>query len=403
MESPQTLNNRRVLLGIGGGIAAYKAAQLARDLQRAGCEVRVVMTAAATEFIAPMTLQALSGQPVYGDAVFRGGAVDAMEHIELARWADVLVIAPATADLLARLAQGRADDLLAATVLATAAAVALAPAMNQAMWSHAQTQANCRSLRDTGFVLLGPDDGSQACGETGPGRMWEPQQILQGLAKMLGSSALGGERVLITAGPTREPLDPVRYLSNRSSGRMGFALAQAAADLGGRVCLISGPVALSSPDRVQRIDVETARQMQDAVMEQIAGVTLFIGAAAVADYRVADPAGNKLKKQPGQQSMHLELVRNPDILHAVATASPRPARVVGFAAETENLLENARAKLHAKEVDYIVANDVSRSDIAFDSEYNEVELVGRDGEHSFAIASKYSLARQLLLKLCGQS
>ena len=368
---------RQVLLGVSGGIAAYKAAELTRRLRTAGAEVRVVMTRAAQAFVAPLTFQALSGNPVRLD-LLDPAAEAGMDHIELARWADLVLVAPASADLMARLAAGMADDLLTTLSLATAAPLVLAPAMNQQMWRHPATQANARLLAERGVRLLGPATGEQACGETGPGRMLEPHLIVQALMPSTSPaiSPMTGRQVLITAGPTREAIDPVRYVGNRSSGRMGYALAQALVGRGARVLLVSGPTALPAPAGVELVRVESAREMHQAVMSRIAGQDLFVATAAVADYRVADPAPAKIKK--GQAELTLRLVRNPDILADVAALREGPF-TVGFAAETERVEEQALDKLRAKGLDMIAANQVGGTHGGFEREDNALTVIRRDG------------------------
>lgn len=366
---------RHVLLGVSGGIAAYKAAELTRRLRAEGAEVRVVMTRAAQAFVGPLTFQALSGNPVRLD-ILDPTAEAGMDHIELARWADLVLVAPATADLMARLAAGMADDLLTTLALATQAPLILAPAMNQQMWEHPATRANARLLAERGVRLLGPAAGAQACGETGPGRMLEPGDIVAALLGPRPGSPLAGRRVLVTAGPTREALDPVRYIGNRSSGRMGYALAQALVDLGAQVVLVSGPTALAAPVGLERLQVESALEMHAAVMGRIADQDIFVAAAAVADYRVADPAPHKIKK--GQQELTLSLVLNPDILAQVA-ALPTPPFTVGFAAETERVEEQALTKLRAKGLDMIAANLVGGARGGFEREENALTVIRRDG------------------------
>lgn len=394
MESPAALplTHRQILLGITGGIAAYKAAELVRRLQDAGASVRVVMTQAAQAFITPLTLQALSGHPVHTD-LLDPAAEAAMGHIELARWADLILVAPASADFMARLASGQGDDLLATLCLASAAPVALAPAMNQGMWRDPATQANAALLTKRGIHLLGPGSGSQACGDVGPGRMLEPDELLEHTAALFETRLLEGRRVVITAGPTREALDPVRYISNHSSGKMGFALAEAAVDAGARVLLIAGPVHLPTPARVQRQDVVSAEEMHAACMAQLEDCDIFIATAAVADYRPARPAEQKLKKSA--DTMTVELVRNPDIVATVA-AHPSPPFTVGFAAETERLEEHARDKLVRKRLDMIVANDVAADGIGFGSDDNAAVALWPAGERHFARRSKRQLARELV-------
>lgn len=391
----QRLQRKRIVLGIGGGIAAYKSAELVRRLRDQGAEVRVVMTRAAREFITPLTLQALSGHPVFHD-LLDPAAEAAMGHIELARWADLVLIAPATADLMARLAQGGADDLLTTLVLATDAPVALAPAMNQAMWRDPATQANAELLAERGLRLFGPAAGSQACGDVGPGRMLEAEELAQRAADCFERGLLTGCRVLITAGPTQEAIDPVRYITNHSSGKMGFALAEAAAEAGAVVTLVSGPVHLPTPQRVTRVDVVSARDML-AACEAAMPCDLLIAAAAVADYRPEVIAAQKMKKDPGSDDgLTLRMVRNPDILATLAARADRPFSV-GFAAETENLLDYAARKLQGKNLDLIVANDVANPQIGFNSEDNAVSVIDRELHATrFAQASKGHIARQLI-------
>ncbi|MDX9687747.1 bifunctional phosphopantothenoylcysteine decarboxylase/phosphopantothenate--cysteine ligase CoaBC [Halopseudomonas formosensis] len=395
----QRLLNKQVVLGISGGIAAYKSAELVRRLKDAGAQVRVVMTRAAHEFITPLTLQALSGNPVHGD-LLDPAAEAAMGHIELARWADLVLIAPATADLMARLATGRGDDLLTTLVLATDASIALAPAMNQAMWRDPATQANLETLLQRGFRVFGPAAGEQACGDVGPGRMLEPVELAMRCAECFELGLLSGRHVLINAGPTREAIDPVRYISNHSSGKMGFALAEAAAEAGARVTLVAGPVNLPTPPRVQRIDVTTAVEML-AACEQALPADLFIASAAVADYRPAQCAPGKLKKDTTREDgMTLHLVRNPDILATLATHARRPAYCVGFAAETDDVLGYASDKLTRKNLDLIVANDISQAGIGFNSDDNAVTLIDRSlTPQPLPQASKQKLARQIIARI----
>jgi phosphopantothenoylcysteine decarboxylase/phosphopantothenate--cysteine ligase len=391
-----SLANRQIVLGITGGIAAYKAAELVRRLQDCGASVRVVMTPAAMEFITPLTLQALSGYPVH-TGMLDPAAEAGMGHIQLARWADLVLVAPASADFMARLSQGQADDLLATICLATAARVVLAPAMNQAMWRHLATQDNARALQSRGVALWGPADGMQACGDTGPGRMLEVDELLLRLAGQFTCGLLAGKRVLITAGPTREAIDPVRYISNHSSGKMGFALARACVDAGALTTLVTGPVALPSPARVQRIDVISAQDMFDAVMSRVSDADIFIACAAVADYRPASVASSKIKKG-ASDAMTLNLIKNPDIVASVA-ALPAAPFVVGFAAETDALERHAREKLQRKNLGMIVANDVSRQDIGFGSDDNAVTVFWREGEQHFESMGKTQLAGRLVEKL----
>ena len=370
----------KVLLGISAGIAAYKSAMLARLLKQAGCEVRVVMTEGAQAFITPLTLQALTGEPVR-TSLLDPEAEAGMGHIELARWADTILIAPATADLMARLAAGMADDLLTTLCLASQSRKVIAPAMNQAMWAHPATQRNAARLAEDGWRLLGPASGDQACGDVGPGRMLEPEEILAALLEPPKAPEAAGLAVTITAGPTREPLDPVRYLSNHSSGKMGYALAEAAAALGARVTLISGPVSLPCPAGVERLEVETAVEMHEAAQRLAPESDLFIGCAAVADYRAESAAEHKIKKVEGEEGLVLRLVKNPDIIAGVAAlpAESRPL-VVGFAAETRDVERYARDKLARKGLDMIVANDVSREGLGFGSDHNAALLLWRSGD-----------------------
>ncbi|OOG25713.1 bifunctional 4'-phosphopantothenoylcysteine decarboxylase/phosphopantothenoylcysteine synthetase [Thioalkalivibrio denitrificans] len=386
-----SLDQKRILLGVTGGIAAYKACELTRRLRDAGAEVRVVMTRAATEFVTPLTFQALSGQPVRS-ALFDPEAEAGMDHIALARWADAILVAPATADFLARLAQGRADDLLATLCLAGDAPLCVAPAMNRVMWANPATQANVRTLKERGVRVLGPGEGDQACGETGEGRMLEVPDLISALDTVFATGALAGLSVLITAGPTREPLDPVRYLTNRSSGKMGYALARAAREAGARVTLVSGPTAIAPPPGVECVHVETAQQMHEAVMSRVAQAQVFVATAAVADYRPASIADQKIKKDAARRSLELE--RNPDILAAVAALPQRPL-VVGFAAETQDLERNARAKLMKKGLDLIAANDVSGGR-GFDADDNALTLLWPGGGTTLPLQSKEQLARQLV-------
>lgn len=395
--SIQRLAGRRMLLGISAGIAAYKSAQLARLLKQAGCEVRVVMTEGAQAFIAPLTLQALTGEAVR-TSLLDPEAEAGMGHIELARWADTILVAPGTADLMARLALGMADDLLTTLCLASEAERIMAPAMNQAMWRHPATQRNAACLQQDGWRLLGPDSGEQACGDTGPGRMLEPEAIMAELATLSSAAPLTrqahepeqqtqlpaqGLHIAITAGPTREPLDPVRYLSNHSSGKMGYALAAVAAELGAQVTLISGPVSLPTPEGVTRIDVETAVEMHATSRRLATECDLFIGCAAVADYRAEAPAEHKIKKRVDEDGLTLKLIKNPDIIADITAmrdaAGGRPF-VVGFAAETRDLESYARDKLERKRLDMIVANNVATQGLGFGADHNAALLLWRDGD-----------------------
>lgn len=383
---------RRILLGVTGGIAAYKSAELVRRLRERGAEVQVVMTAAATAFITPLTLQALSGRPV------RTGLMDpqaeaAMSHIELARWAECLLIAPASADFIARLAHGLADDLLSTVCLASEAPLVVAPAMNRVMWQHPATQANCAVLAARGVRLLGPAAGEQACGEVGAGRMLEPMALVEALKVTPPAVDLRGLTVLVTAGPTREPLDPVRFLTNRSSGKMGYAVAEAARDAGAEVLLVSGPVHLPAPAGVICMRVETAEAMRAAVLQHIAAADLFIATAAVADYRPAMRAADKIKKNG--EPLTLTLEPTPDILAEVAGQPERPF-TVGFAAETERLAEYAEAKRRRKNIDMIAANQVDDRGLGFDSDDNALTVFWEGGSLALTRQPKRALASALL-------
>jgi len=390
-----SLTNKHILLGITGGIAAYKSAELARLFMRAGAEVRVVMTRAATEFITPLTMQALTGHRVHLD-LLDPDAEAAMGHIELARWADLVVVAPATADFLARVNQAHADDILTTLILATPAPIALAPAMNQGMWADAGVRQNVSALKQRGYRLLGPAEGEQACGDVGEGRMLEPAEILAACADLFETGILAGRHLLITGGPTREAIDPVRFLSNHSSGKMAYALAGVAVELGAQVTLVSGPVALATPSGVQRIDVISAEEMRRAVMDRIAGNDVFIGVAAVADYRPEAAVDSKIKKDADR--LELTLVRNPDIISEVAGLSARPM-VVGFAAETDNLLVNARAKMARKKLDLLFANDAAAT---FDSDDTAVTLLAADGEEELPAGNKTAVARLMLERIAAR-
>ena len=384
----------QVLLGVGGGISAYKSVDLVRRLRDRGHVVRVVMTHAATAFVGPLTFQAVSGHPVRTD-LLDPAAEAGMGHIELARWADRLLIAPATADLMARLAAGIADDLLTTLALATEAPLILAPAMNQQMWRHPATRDNLARLVARGARILGPGVGSQACGDQGPGRMLEPLEIAEALS---GSDLqpLAGVRVLLTAGPTREPLDPVRYLGNRSSGRMGYALAAALTDLGARVVLVSGPSALAPPVVAELVKVETALEMRAAVTVRSRDCDIFVATAAVADYRPAEPAGNKIKK--AADTLEIRLVRNPDILAEVA-ALPSPPFTLGFAAETNDVEQYARGKLKDKRLDMIAANRVGGASGGFERNENALLVLWNGGQRALPMMSKVELARELAVLL----
>lgn len=382
----------RILLGVTGGIAAYKSAEIVRRLRERGADVQVVMTAAARQFVTPLTFQALSGRPVRTD-LWDEAAEAAMGHIELARWADRILVAPASADFLARLAHGLASDLLTTLCLATDVPIIVAPAMNRLMWANAATRANMASLAARGIDVIGPAEGDQACGETGPGRMVEPDVLAAAVMDAPATSgALAGRKVIVTAGPTRECIDPVRFITNRSSGKMGFAVAEAARDAGAEVILISGPVSVCSPRGVRRVDVETADQMLAAVNENLTGTDIFIAAAAVSDYRPVQVSTEKIKKT--SDSLMLALSRTTDILATVAAGADRPF-VVGFAAETQNVERNALAKLDGKNLDMIAANQVGEG-LAFDQDDNALTVYWRGGRRELKRAEKSQIAAELI-------
>jgi phosphopantothenoylcysteine decarboxylase / phosphopantothenate---cysteine ligase len=385
------MEGKRILLGVTGGIAAYKSPDLVRRLTERGAQVQVVMTAAARQFVTPVTFQAVSGRPVRTD-LWDEAAEAAMGHIELARWADLVLIAPATADFLARLTHGLADDLLTTLCLATTAPIAVAPAMNHMMWQNPATRANVDLLQARGVRVWGPGVGDQACGETGPGRMLEPTDIAsRAQSALMRNGPLQGKRVLVTAGPTRECLDPVRFVSNRSSGKMGYAMAQALEETGASVVLVSGPVSLPTPARVRRVDVESCQQMYDAVERELPGTDIFVGTAAVADYRPVVCAAEKIKKK--SDTLNLEMTRTADILAHVSASEQRPF-VVGFAAETNAVEQHARGKLIAKNLDMIAANEVGHTK-AFDCDDNALLVLWRAGRLELPSANKRELARAL--------
>ena len=390
-----SLSNKRIIVGVTGGIAAYKSAEIVRRLQDKGADVRVVMTPGAEEFIRPLTMQALSGHPVHC-GLLDEKAEAGMGHIELARWADLLLIAPATADFIATMVHGRADNLLAAIYLATPALVAVAPAMNQGMWRHPASLDNAEKLNQRGVTIIGPDSGIQACGDTGPGRMEQPDTIINQASDMFTSKSLQGKKVVITAGPTREALDPVRYISNHSSGKMGYALATAALDAGANVVLISGPVNLSIPERCQYLSVISANDMLLASLEYAKKADIFIATAAVADYRAVSIAENKIKSDSDVLTINFE--KNPDIVSTVATAN-ESLFVVGFAAESTDVENYAKGKLKTKGLNAIIANDISRSDIGFNSDDNEVSWIDTDSSITFSKRSKTQLSRDLIAQI----
>jgi len=389
------LTGRKLLLGVTGGIAAYKAAELARLLVKRGADVRVAMTEAAMRFVTPTTMQALTGQPVWTD-LWDPRVSDAMGHIELSRDRDLILIAPATANFITKLAYGLADDLLSSLCLARRCPLVVAPAMNVEMWQNAATQRNVAQLRADGIAFAGPAAGDQACGEVGLGRMLEPADIAAELEAQFRPKALSGKRVLVTAGPTEEPVDPVRVLTNTSSGKMGYAVARAAHEAGARVTLISGPVALATPQGVERIDVRTANEMFEAVKKAAPKSDVFVSVAAVADYRVKDPSPRKIKKMNGK-SVSLELIENPDILAYVAGMKKAPF-CVGFAAESEDLAKNAAAKRAKKKLPLIAANIAQD---AFGADDNAIKLYDARGEHDLGRGPKLELARKLIAHVAG--
>ncbi len=386
------MQGKRILLGITGGIAAYKSPDLVRRLRERSAEVQVVMTASARQFVNPLTFQAVSGRSVRTD-LWDPAAEAAMGHIELARWADLVLVAPASAGFIARLAGGQADDLLTTLCLATEAPIALAPAMNRVMWANAATSANVATLQARGIHIFGPAEGDQACGEVGAGRMLEPIELADRVThQILRDGSLQGKRVLITAGPTRERIDPVRFISNRSSGKMGFAVAQAAREAGAEVVLVCGPVNLATPTGVRRVDVESAADMLAGVLREVGACDIFISTAAIADYRPAQPASQKIKKT--SDTLDLSMERTVDVIATVAARPDRPF-VVGFAAETEAVEQHARAKLLKKNLDMIAANEVGH-DKAFDCEDNQLIILWRNGRKELGKASKLALARELI-------
>jgi len=391
-----TLTGKRILLGLTGGIAAYKSAELARRLVKAGNDVRVVMTEASTRFITPVTMQALTGQPVWCD-LWDAGVADNMGHIELSRDRELIVVAPASADFLAKLANGLADDLLSTLCVARRCPLLVAPAMNVEMWQNAATQRNVAKLRGDGVAFAGPAAGDQACGEVGLGRMLEPAEIASEIDALLGPKALTGRRVLVTAGPTEEPIDPVRAITNGSSGKMGYAVARAAQEAGADVTLVSGPVSLATPAGVARIDVRTAQEMFDAVKKAVSQSDVFISVAAVADYRVKTPSASKIKKANGKP-VTLELEENPDILAYVAGMKDAPF-CVGFAAESEDLEKNAMEKRAKKKVPVIAANLATQ---AIGSDENAIQLYDARGAHDLGRGPKIELARKLVAYVAGQ-
>ncbi|MGD8120292.1 bifunctional phosphopantothenoylcysteine decarboxylase/phosphopantothenate--cysteine ligase CoaBC [Vibrio sp. TRT 2004] len=394
----QTLAGKKILLGISGGIAAYKCAELTRRLIERGAQVQVVMTNAAKEFITPLTMQAVSGRPV-SDSLLDPAAEASMGHIELAKWADLVLLAPATADLIARMSAGMGNDLLTTLVLATDSPIAVSPAMNQQMYRNIATQENIATLERRGMHIWGPAAGEQACGDVGPGRMLEPMQLVGLCEQFFAEKPLKGQSVVITAGPTREAIDPVRYISNHSSGKMGFALAQAAHALGAKVTLIAGPVSLATPTGVERIDVDSAQSMYDAAMQHATTNDVFIGCAAVADYRPATIAEQKIKKTDDSDQMTINMIKNPDIIASVAALTENRPFTVGFAAETQDVESYARGKLVKKNLDLICANDVSVEGQGFNSNNNAITVYWKDGKQSLTLASKQQIAHQIMMTI----
>ncbi len=394
----QTLAGKKILLGISGGIAAYKCAELTRRLIERGAQVQVVMTKAAKEFITPLTMQAVSGRPV-SDSLLDPAAEASMGHIELAKWADLVLLAPATADLIARMSAGMGNDLLTTLVLATDSPVAVSPAMNQQMYRNIATQENIATLARRGMHIWGPAAGEQACGDVGPGRMLEPMQLVHLCEQFFQPKVLEGKSILISAGPTREAIDPVRYITNHSSGKMGYALANAAAQLGAKVTLVSGPVNLSTPMGVERINVSSAQEMYEAVMAQAISHDAFISCAAVSDYRPEAIASQKLKKTADNDQMTIKMVKNPDIVASVAALTDKRPFTVGFAAETNDVETYARGKLAKKNLNMICANDVSVEGQGFNSNDNAITLFWPDGELALALESKAALSFKILEKM----
>ncbi len=390
------LKNKKIVLGITGGIAAYKCAELVRRLKEQSCEIKVVMTESAKHFITPLTMQAVSGEMV-SDSLLDPSAEAAMGHIEFAKWADLILVAPATSNIIAKMAAGIADDLLTTLLLATPAKVAIAPAMNQQMYAHPATQANLSTLAQRGVDIWGPGKGEQACGDIGAGRMLEPSELVTLCTKPTQPQLLAGKTVTITAGPTREPLDPVRFISNHSSGKMGYALAQAALDLGATVNLISGPVTITPPSAAKLTNIESAEQLLQESLSLARQSDVFIGCAAVADYRAANIAEQKMKKQGDE--LTLTLVKNPDVIAAVANLTQGRPYTVGFAAETQDVASYAKGKLTNKNLDMICANDVSQSGLGFNSDHNALTLYWHTEQKELAIDTKSTLALSVMTEL----
>jgi phosphopantothenoylcysteine decarboxylase/phosphopantothenate--cysteine ligase len=396
----KSLANKNILLGVTGGIAAYKSAEIVRHLKKSGASVRVVMTRSAEEFITPLTLQALSGNRVSTE-LLDAEAEAAMGHIELAKWADGILIAPATANTIARLSSGRGDDLLSTVTLAFDGPISVAPAMNQAMWRDERTQENLKKLIDQDFGICGPGSGEQACGDVGLGRMLEPLDIINMFSLSFNEGTLSGKKILITAGPTQEPIDPVRFITNRSSGKMGYSLVEAALESGANVTLISGPVNIEPPSNCNFVSIKTAKEMYDAVMHHISGMDVYIGTAAVSDYSPAKASDSKIKKDGSNSPMVLELKENEDILKSVSELEQRPY-VVGFAAETNDLIKNAEKKLSNKNLDLIIANDVSNKEIGFDSDDNEVTLITEKDKYLIERQNKRKVSKKIIDFISGR-
>ena len=388
------LANKHILLCVTGGIAAYKAAEIIRLFKSSGSNVRVLMTKAAQEFITPLTMQALSGNQVHVD-LLDTEAEAAMGHIELAKWSDAILIAPCSANSISRLAAGKGDDLMTAVCLAAECKIYFAPAMNQAMWADSRTQKNYQVLKKNNFISIGPNSGEQACGDEGYGRMSEPQEIVSEVATNFSEGLLAGKKILITAGPTREKIDPVRYISNRSSGKMGFSIAEAARDEGGLVSLISGPVSLKTPNEIKRINVESADEMFNEVNKVVNNFDFFISTAAVADFKPEKIENQKIKKEKKSNNLSMELIENKDILKSISLKK-EDLKVIGFAAETQDVVKNAKKKLNEKKLDLIIANDVSDSSIGFDSDENEVYLITKKIEKKIEKISKKKLSRSII-------
>lgn len=387
------LTNKKILLGISGGIAAYKCAELVRRLKERGCEVKVVMTESAKHFITPLTMQAVSGEVVC-DSLLDPSAEAAMGHIELAKWADLVLVAPATSNIIAKMAAGIADDLLTTLLLATPAKVAVAPAMNQQMYGHAATQANLATLKERDVLIWGPGRGEQACGDVGAGRMLEPLELVELCTAKKQPQLLAGKTITITAGPTREPLDPVRFISNHSSGKMGYALAQAALQLGAKVNLISGPVTIKAPVGVNLINIENAQELLGESLFYAKQSDVFIGCAAVADYRAAEIATQKIKKQGDE--LTVTFIKNPDVIAAVANLTENRPYTVGFAAETEDVANYAKGKLKNKNLDMICANDVSNTQLGFNSDKNALTLFWKNKQLDLTVSSKTDIALKVI-------